>query len=97
MIVTIVNVFVKPEFVDDFIKITTENHLGSVNETGNLRFDVIQNSDDPTRFVLYEAYDSEENAASHKTTPHYLKWRETVADWMAKPREGIKHQVICLQ
>ncbi len=97
MIVTIVNVYVKPEFVNDFIKTTTENHLGSVKEPGNLRFDVIQNIEDPTRFVLYEAYESEEAAANHKTTPHYLKWRETVAGWMAKPREGIKHNVICLK
>jgi autoinducer 2-degrading protein len=96
MIATIVNVYVKPEFVDDFIKISTENHLGSVKEPGNLRFDVIQNIEDPTRFVLYEAYESEEAAASHKTTPHYLKWRETVANWMVKPREGIKHSIICI-
>jgi len=96
MIVTIVNVYVKPEYIEDFIKITIENHFGSIKEPGNLRFDVIQNSEDPTRFVLYEAYDSEDAVAKHKTTSHYLKWRETVADWMAKSREGIKHNVICL-
>ena len=50
---------------------------------------------DPAKFVLYEAYESEKAAAAHKNTPHYLKWRETVADWMEKPREGIKHTIIC--
>jgi autoinducer 2-degrading protein len=97
MTVTIVNVYVKYEFLDEFIRATIENHEGSVKEPGNLRFDVLQNETNPTQFVLYEAYRSEEDAANHKKTPHYLKWREKVADWMAKPREGVKHKVISLQ
>ena len=95
MIVTCITVFVKPDHIDDFIKATVENHQHSLKEPGNVRFDLLQCKDDPTRFFLYEAYESEEAIAAHKKTEHYLKWRETVADWMAKPREGIPHTVIC--
>jgi autoinducer 2-degrading protein len=94
MIVTTVTVNVKPEKIDDFIEASRQNHEGSVLEPGNLRFDVLQCSSDPSRFLLYEAYDSEEAAAAHKQTNHYLTWRETVAEWMAKPREGIPHRVL---
>ena len=94
MTVTCVTVFVKPEFIQDFIKATIVNHENSVKEPGNLRFDVLQSVDNPSRFTLYEAYESEESAAAHKKTDHYLQWKETVADWMAKPREGIKHSII---
>lgn len=95
MIVTTVHVWVKPENIDDFIKASTENHNESVKEPGNLRFDLLQDANDPSKFILYEAYDSDESSAAHKNTPHYLKWRETVADWMAKPREGVKHNILC--
>ncbi len=95
MIVTFVHVWVKKEHIQDFIHASTENHLHSVREPGNLRFDLLQDASDPAKFVLYEAYESEEAAAAHKNTPHYLKWRETVANWMDKPREGIKHNIIC--
>ncbi|HIH96856.1 MAG TPA: antibiotic biosynthesis monooxygenase [Thermoplasmata archaeon] len=94
MIVTTVTVYVKPENIDDFIEATIENHEASIEEPGNMRFDVLQSMTDPTRFLLYEAYQSEEEAAAHKKTEHYLKWRKTVASWMAKPREGIPHRVI---
>lgn len=97
MTVTCVNVYVKREHVDDFIEATVKNHKASVKEPGNLRFDVLQNGEEPTRFLLYEAYASEEDAKAHKETPHYLEWREAVADWMEKPREGIKHKVIALE
>ena len=92
MTVTIVHVEVKPEFIEDFIHITTENHHRSIEEPGNLRFDVLQLAENPAKFALYEAYESESAAAAHKETAHYLKWRETVADWMAEPRQGIKYQ-----
>ncbi len=95
MIVTTVIVYVKPENIDDFIEASKKNHQCSIQEPGNMRFDVLQCTDDPSRFLLYEAYESEEAAAYHKKTEHYLKWRDTVADWMAKPREGIPHKVIC--
>ena len=94
MIVTTVTVRVKPEHVEDFIAATVPNHEGSIEEPGNLRFDLLQRTGDPTVFLLYEAYESEEVAAAHKDTAHYLTWRETVADWMAQPRQGVKHRSI---
>lgn len=95
MIVTTVTVYVKPENIDDFIEASTENYQASIEEPGNMRFDVLQSMTDPTRFLLYEAYQSEEEAAAHKKTEHYLKWRKTVAGWMARARQGIPHWVIC--
>jgi len=88
MHVTIVDIVVKPAFVDDFMRATRLNHEGAVKEPGNLAFDVLQSADDPCRFVLYESYVSERAAQAHKTTKHYLTWRDTVADWMAEPRQG---------
>ena len=94
MHVTLVHVHVKPEHVDDFVAATRGNHEGSVREPGNLRFDVHQSADDPTRFLLYEIYATAEDAAAHKRTPHYLAWRERVADWMATPRQGIAYRAV---
>lgn len=95
MHVTLVHVRVKPERVEDFIAATRANHLASVNEPGNLRFDVLQQGDDPARFVLYEAYACATDAAAHKQTAHYLAWREAVADWMAEPRQGVTYLGLC--
>jgi autoinducer 2-degrading protein len=94
MIVTCVYVSVKPESVKDFITASVENHLSSVKEPGNLRFDFVQQADDPSRFMIYEAYESDEAAAAHKSTPHYLKWRDTVASMMAEPRKGVKYNIL---
>jgi autoinducer 2-degrading protein len=94
MIVNIVYVYVKPEHIEDFKKATVENHEHTINEEGNLRFDVLQDDLDKTKFVLYEAFLSDKAAADHKKTTHYLKWKESVAPWMAKPREGVKHHVL---
>ena len=88
---TTVHVYVKSESVDDFIEASRKNHLASVQEPENRRFDVLQDAADPTKFVLYEAYATAAGAAAHKETGHYLEWRETVAEMMAKPREGIAH------
>lgn len=88
MHVTIVNVTVKSDYVDDFIEASRLNHESSVSEPGNRRFDVLQSADVPTQFVLYEAYENAAEAAKHKETDHYKQWRETVADWMAQPRTG---------
>ena len=85
---------VKPASISSFINATTENHLESVKEPGNLRFDLIQQTDDPCRFMLYEAYETEEASADHKNTAHYLKWRENVKDLMAEPRKGVKYNII---
>lgn len=90
--VTIVHVQVKPENIDDFIEATRLNHGASIQESGNLRFDVLQLKEDPSRFVLYEAYQSLADAAAHKETEHYQRWRESVADWMAQPREGVPYE-----
>lgn len=89
MYVTIVHVHVIPDRINDFIEATHANHLSSIQEDGNRRFDILQHAEDPSRFVLYEAYNDAENAAEHKNTPHYQEWRTTVTDWMASPRQGI--------
>jgi len=94
MIVTLVYVWVKPDKIDEFIKISRANHLKSIMEPGNLRFDILQDASDPAKFTFNEAYESEEAAKAHKNTKHYEEWRDTVADWMAKPREGVKHFVL---
>ncbi|MGE5441547.1 MAG: antibiotic biosynthesis monooxygenase [Bacteroidota bacterium] len=89
MHVTLVHVKVKPEHVGAFIAATSPNHEGSVREPGNRRFDVLQDPGDPTRFLLYEVYASEADAAAHKRTAHYLAWRNAVAEMMAEPRRGV--------
>ena len=94
MHVTIVHVWVKPDRIHDFIEATQLNHEGSLGEPGNRRFDVLQDANDPAKFVLYEAFEDEEDAAGHKLTEHYKLWRDTVADMMAKPREGVPHRAL---
>jgi autoinducer 2-degrading protein len=94
MKVTCVSVVVKPECIGMFIEATVKNHVYSVKENGNLRFDVLQSTDDPARFTLYEAYESDEASAAHKKTSHYAEWKDTVASMMAQPRVGITHNVI---
>jgi (4S)-4-hydroxy-5-phosphonooxypentane-2,3-dione isomerase len=94
MTVTLVHVYVKPEFINAFIDATRENHESSIKESGNIRFDILQDEQDQSKFVLYEAYVSEQAVAAHKETSHYLKWRNTVAPWMVKPREGVKHKLL---
>jgi autoinducer 2-degrading protein len=94
MVATIIHVQVKPEFRQPFIEATRQNHERSIQEPGNLRFDILQDLQDPNKFVFYEAYATEQAAAAHKETLHYQKWRDTVADWMAKPREGVKHNML---
>jgi len=91
MHVTLVHVQVKPEHAAAFIRATRANHEHSIKEPGNLRFDVLQSADDTARFVLYEAYATEADAARHKETAHYLAWRDAVAPWMAGPRQGVRY------
>jgi len=93
MQVTIVHVHVKPECVDAFIAATVANHRGSVAEPGNMRFDVLQEDGDPTRFLLYEAYGSAADARAHKETAHYMAWRDAVGDMMVSPRRGVPYKV----
>ncbi len=94
MTVTCVHVKVLPERMADFREAITENYRGTVAEPGNIRFDVLQQSDDPCRFMIYEVFESEEAVLLHKETPHYLKWRDTVREWMAEPRRGIRYDVV---
>lgn len=94
MHVTLVHVHVKPEHLEPFIAATLRNHEGSVREPGNLRFDVLQSEDDPTRFVLVEMFRDADAATAHKATPHYLAWRDEVAAWMATPRVGQRHRLL---
>ncbi len=91
MYIVHVHVHVKPEFMEAFKQATVENASHSVQEEGVARFDVVQQTDDPTRFILVEVYKSVKASAAHKETAHYLKWRDTVADMMAEPRQGIKY------
>ncbi len=91
MLVVHVHVHVKPEYVDAFREATIENARHSVQEPGIARFDVIQQTDDPTRFVLVECYRTAEAPAQHKETAHYLRWRDAVADMMAEPRTSVKY------
>ena len=90
MLIVHVHVHVKPECVEAFRQATLENARQSVQEPGIARFDVAQQSDDPTRFVLVECYRSTDAPAKHKETAHYAKWREAVAPMMAEPRTSVK-------
>ena len=91
MNIVLVHVHVKPEFVEAFKQASIENASNSIKEEGITRFDVIQQNDDPTRFILVEVYKTAEASAAHKETAHYAKWRDTVAEMMAEPRQGIKY------
>ncbi len=90
MLIVHVHVHVKAECVEAFRAATIENARHSVQEPGIARFDVVQQRDDPTRFVLVEAYRDDNAPAAHKETAHYAKWRDTVAGMMAEPRGSVK-------
>ena len=89
MLVVHVHVHVKPESVEAFREATVENARNSVQEPGIARFDVVQQMDDPTRFVLVEVYRAPDDPARHKETAHYQKWRDAVEDMMAEPRRSV--------
>lgn len=92
MHVALFHVSVKPEDINDFIAATRANHEASIQEAGNRRFDVLQDVNDASQFILYEAYTTPEAAAAHIQTPHFLTWRDTVAKMMAKPWQGFSYQ-----
>ena len=94
MLVVHVHVNVKPEAVEAFRDATLENASKSVMELGVARFDIVQQVDDPTRFVLVEAYRTPEDAARHKETAHYQVWRDRVADMMAEPRKSTRYNSV---
>lgn len=91
MLIVHVFVHVKPECVEAFKAASIENARHSVQEPGIARFDVIQQLDDPHRFVLVEVYRTDTAPAAHKETAHYQKWRDTVAEMMVEPRSSIKY------
>eukprot|EP01084_Bolivina_argentea_P152077 265336_1 len=86
-----VYIHVKKENIDDFIKASIENASKSINEKGVFRFDLIQDNEDDQKFMLVEVYKNKDAPAEHKKTDHYLKWRETVAPFMATPRSAKKY------
>lgn len=87
MLIVHVHVHVKSDAVEEFRRATLENARASIQEPGIARFDVLQQQDDATRFVLFEAYRTPEAPAAHRETAHYAKWRDTVAPMMAEPRQ----------
>ena len=91
MDVTVVYIQVKPEHVADFQLAIRENHEASVREPGNLRFDILQSADDPTRFITYMAYRDEALARAHRETEHYRTFRDLVEDWMVEPRRNVRY------
>jgi (4S)-4-hydroxy-5-phosphonooxypentane-2,3-dione isomerase len=94
MLIVHVFVHVKPDAVDAFAAATLENARNSVREPGVVRFDVVQQDDDPTRFVLVEIYRTPTDPARHKETAHYLEWRDTVEPMMAEPRRSVKYHEV---
>ena len=91
MLIVHVHVRVKPDCIEAFKQVTIENARQSLKEPGIARFDVVQQNDDPTRFVLVEAYRSVEATAAHKATPHYAAWRDRMESLMAEPRYSVKY------
>jgi len=90
MFIVHVHVTVKPECLEAFRAATLANARASIRETGIARFDVCQQQDDPTRFVLVEVYRDADAPARHKETTHYAAWRDAVAPMMASPRTSVK-------
>lgn len=91
MYVVCVTVFVKPEFVEAFVKASLENARYTREEAGNVRFDFSRAEEGAARFFLYEVYLTKEDFAKHQQTEHYLRWKNAVAGWMAQPRVGVRH------
>ena len=91
MYVVAVTVFVKPEFRDAFVEAALDNARNTRKEPGNIRFDVLRAEEDPNRFLLYEVYHQKDDFAKHQQTEHYVRWKDKVADWMAQPRQGVRH------
>src|SRR4029079_18147057 len=94
MYVVSVTVHVKPEFVDRFVEATLDNARNTRREPGNVRFDVSRAEEDPNRFLFYEVYHTKDGFTAHQQTAHYLRWKAAVADWMAQPRQGVRHHSI---
>jgi len=91
MFIYIVHITVKPEFIEEFKAETLANARNTVNEPNNRRFDVLQQSDDPTKFTLYEVYADESALEEHRQTAHYARWKSVVEPWIAEPRKAVKY------
>jgi quinol monooxygenase YgiN len=91
MLIVHVHVKVKPDGIDAFKEVTLANARESLKEPGIARFDVVQQADDPTKFVLVEVYRSVEATAAHKVTAHYAAWRDRMESLMAEPRFSVKY------
>ena len=91
MYIVLVHVRVKADDVPAFVNATLDNAKCSILEPGIIRFDVVREQEDPTKFILIEVYHTAEDALKHKDTGHYLRWRDTVAEMMAEPRKGVKY------
>ncbi len=94
MIIVNVYVSVKPEYIQDFKLATIENAKNSIKEPGVIRFDFVQQEDEPSNFLLIEIYKNEDAILAHKQTSHYLKWKETVENMMAQPRKSVKYHAV---
>jgi len=95
MYVVSVTIYGKPEFREALLEATLDNARNTRRyEPGNIRYDVSQAEDDPNRLHLFEVYKSKDDFAKHQQTPHYLRWKEKVADWQTQPRVGVRHKAI---
>jgi len=94
MCVTTVSIKVKEAYIAAFVGASLENHVKSIEEPGNLRFDILQCIDDPSQFTFYEAYETKSHALAHKETEHYSKWRDTVAHFIDSPSVVTAHHVL---
>jgi (4S)-4-hydroxy-5-phosphonooxypentane-2,3-dione isomerase len=92
MHIVLVHVHVKPESVESFKQATLANARGSIQEDGVMRFDFLQQVEDPTRFTLVEVYREPSDQSKHRETAHYLTWRDAVAEMMAEPRQGVRYE-----
>jgi len=92
MLVVHVHLKIKPECLQDFIEVTRQNARESLKEDGIARFDLIQQKEDPTRFILIEAYRTSEAPSLHKKTRHYALWRDLVEPMQAEPRYSLKFE-----
>jgi (4S)-4-hydroxy-5-phosphonooxypentane-2,3-dione isomerase len=91
MHIVLVHLKVKNEYIEPFIQASLQNAKHSIQEPGVARFDVIQETEDTTRFILVEVYRTPEDQLHHRETKHYELWRDTVTDMMEEPRKGIKY------
>lgn len=91
MHIVLVAIHIQPDWVEAFKAATLENAQSSIHEPGIVRFDVLQQADDPARFILHEVYQSAEDQLRHRETAHYQRWKDAVATMMAEPRQGVRY------